>query len=101
MATTDLYRSHQAAEAAWRADDMNLELLRTSDAAYAALMAATKTAREQWEAIPASDAKSSAENNAYDTEGTAEDQLRWFEVAIMTYNMNIDGGDFNADGSYR
>jgi hypothetical protein len=88
--TTDIFQAHAAAEAAYQADDMNISLLNASDAAFAAYMKATATARDEWNALPKGDAKDSAETNAEDTEGTDVDQLYWYEIAIRTYEMIKD-----------
>lgn len=98
MATTDLYRAMIETEAAWSADAMNLDLLRAADAAFSAHLAAEGAARDRWDAIPAGDAKDSAEQNAYDTEDTGADALRWYEIALRTYEMNVDTGAFPAAG---
>lgn len=88
--TTDLYRAHVAADAAWQADELNLDLLNASDAAFAAYMAAVAEARRAWEALPDCDAKWSAETNAYDTEGTDIDELHWLQIAIRTFDIILE-----------
>jgi hypothetical protein len=89
MATTDLYQTCIEADAAFHADDLNLDKLRVSDAAFAAYQMAIKAARAEWYALPGGDLKDSAETNAHDTEGTEIDELYWFEIAIRTYEMGI------------
>jgi hypothetical protein len=89
---TELYRAHLAAEAAAdaaRASTAPIDMLplgQACDRAWAAYMAAVKAARLEWEALPKGDRKDCAEQNAYDTEDTDEDELRWFEVALATYD---------------
>jgi hypothetical protein len=86
--TTALFQAFTAADAAWNADELNLDLLRASDAAYAAYMAAVAATRAEWNAIPEGNGKFSAEINAHDTEGTDIDELFWLEIAIRTYEIN-------------
>ena len=87
MNTTDIYRAHVEAEAAYQADDLNLDLMHAANAAYRAYLAAVSQARAIWVALPEGDAKFSAETNAEDTEGCAEDELLWLEIAIRTFEM--------------
>jgi hypothetical protein len=96
---TNLYQVHLAAEAAMIASDYTLESCQVADTAYAAYRTAVVAARTAWLAISSSDAKSSAETNAEDTEGTAVDELRWLEVALATYRMNLESGDYTAEGA--
>ena len=87
--TTALYQIHVAAEAAMIAADYELiTACQVADRAYAAYVAAVSAARAEWNALPVGERKDSAEQNAYDTEGCDEDELRWFEIAISTYEMN-------------
>jgi hypothetical protein len=92
METTELFARHQATEAAYQADDMNLDLMRAADKAYAAFMAGVEKARKEWDALPKGHAKDSAEQNAFDTEGTDVDELYWFVIAIRTYEINVNDG---------
>ena len=73
-------------------------LFGAADKAFAAYVKAEGEAQARWYAIPDSAAKDSAYDNAYDTEGTLN-LLYWFQIALSTYAMNIDGGDYAADGS--
>lgn len=86
--TTELFQTMTAAEDAFAADDMNLDKLNAADAAFAAYHTELAKRRAEWNALPAGDRKDSAEQNAFDTEGTAVDQLRWFEIAIGTFDMD-------------
>jgi len=86
--TTELHQKVLDTDAAWKADEMNLDKLHASDKAFADYMAAMAAARKVWMALPAGDAKDSAETNADDTEGCAEDELFWLEIAIRTFEMN-------------
>lgn len=83
--TTELYQAYTKAEAAWNAAEMDLDLLWAADAAYKAYSAELIAARDEWAALRDSEAKSSATTNAYDTEGTDEDELYWFQIALSTY----------------
>lgn len=96
---TTLFARMNAADAAFRADDMNLDLLHVLEAAEKAYFAELAIWRARWTEIPTSDAKYSAETNAEDSEGTAEDELRYLQIAVRTYEMNIDAGYYNPDGS--
>lgn len=87
MNTTALYNSMIEANAAFAADELNLEKLRVLEAAETAYYAAVAAKRAEWNARPTGDRKDSAEQNAVDTEGCEIDQLRWYEVALMTYNL--------------
>jgi hypothetical protein len=93
MTTTELFQTYQAAEAAsnaaHEADAPDaIALGQVSDRAFAAWRAAVAEARTIWQSFPAGARKSSAETNAEDTEGCAEDELRWFDIAIRTYEMD-------------
>ena len=92
--TTKLFQAHQAAEAAMQEGDYAIELQYAADRAFAAWIDAVKAARAEWMALPEGPAKFSAETNAEDTEGCAEDELRWFQIALATYEMNINDKDF-------
>ncbi len=87
MNTTELYQKMIATEAAFTADDRNLDKMHAADAAFKAYHDARIAARNEWNALPAGDAKDSAETNAFDTEGCLEDELRWFQIAIGTWEM--------------
>ena len=87
MATTDLFETLKTAEAAWNADDLNLDLLYALEFAERAYGDAVAARRAKWNALPAGDTKSSAEENANDTEDCRFDRLRWFEVAICGYYL--------------
>lgn len=87
--TADLFQKMIEAKTAWEADDMNLSKLSALEEAEVAFFAALKIAREKYEALPEGWAKDSAEQNAFDTEDTNVDELRWFEIALATYEMNI------------
>ena len=99
MNTTELFRKMNEADAAWDADQMNLDLLRASDEAYAAYWRAHREAFDEWEAIPDCDAKYNAAINANDTEGCEEDPLRWSEIAMRSYIMLLDSGEYDANGN--
>src|SRR5262249_30863720 len=90
--TTELYQQREAAEAAFNAAcdageafDRIMALMHAADAATEAYEAARSAVIIQWTALPAGYRKDSAEQNAYDTEGTDVDALRWHEIALMTY----------------
>jgi hypothetical protein len=95
----DLFNAMNAAEAAMIASDYDLDLCKVADKAREDFYAKMKTLRDAWNAIPNSDAKGSAIDSAYDTEGTDENELLWLDIAARTYEMNIDCGYYNADGS--
>jgi hypothetical protein len=83
--TTELFQTMKTAEAAFNADDMNtakLDVLETAEKAY---FAKVTELRAKWAALPEDERKDSAEQNAHDTEDTAVDQLRWYEIALSTY----------------
>lgn len=86
-----LFQAHQAAQAAFDADG-TLLTLPALEAAERAFFAALAAASAEWNAIPEGAAKSSAETNAYDTEGTDENELYWLDIAIRTYAMTPEGG---------
>lgn len=87
MATTELYEILCTAEAAWNADALDLDLLNAYEAAERAYGDACAAKRAEWNALPACDEKSSAEQNADDTEDCELDRLRWLEVAIAGYYL--------------
>lgn len=87
--TTALYQTYMAAEAAFVADELSIAKMDVADAAFAAYGKAKDAARRKWEALPEGDAKDSAEQNAHDTEGCFEDKLRWYEIALGTYEEMI------------
>lgn len=84
---TELHIAMTAAEAAWRADDMNLDKLHSYEAAERAWNAAVAAKRAEWNALPEGDQKSSAHENADDTEGTFEDELYWLQIAVRSYDV--------------
>lgn len=92
--TTDLYRQMLATESAWGASKMDLAKLNSADVASALYVSAVGAARKEWKAVPEGEAKDSAENNAFDTEGCREDALRWYQIAAATYQMNVDSGEY-------
>lgn len=83
--TTELFQTMKAAELAFNADDMNTEKLDVLEVAERAYFAEVAKRRAEWDALPAGERKDSAEQNAFDTEGTNVDQLRWLEIALGTY----------------
>lgn len=82
----DIATTRDNLEAAWRADDCNLDKLNAYEAAERAWEARRSELRAQWNALPQNEAKDSAEDNANDSEGT-EDELVWLEVAIRGYYL--------------
>ncbi len=84
---TELYNTMIAAIHAHQADDMNVDKLNALEAAEAAYYGKRAELRAQWNAIPESDNKASAEENANDTEGTDIDTLYWFEIALRSYEL--------------
>ena len=87
MATTELYEVLRAAEKAYNENDLSLDLLNAYETAERAYYAAVYAKEAEWKALPASDTKSSAEENADDTEDCEFDRLRWLEVAICGYYL--------------
>lgn len=62
------------------------------DAAFAAYLKANSAASKQWDAIPDSEAKDSAHNNADEMMHSeklimAADSLGWFRAAISSYEL--------------
>lgn len=88
MTTTALFQAYAAAEAAMIAADYSPASQDAADKAHVAWVQAIGAARAEWKALPAGDRKDSAEQNAHDTEGCDVDELRWFEIALMTYELN-------------
>lgn len=84
--TTDLFQRVQAAEAAFALNN-DLVVLHKLEDAERAYYDAVAAARAEWNVLPAGDRKDSAEQNAYDTEGCDVDELRWFEIAIMSFGL--------------
>ena len=87
MATTELYEALCKAEKAFNENDLSLDLLNAYEAAERAYGDAVAAKRAEWNTLPASDDKSSAEENADDTEDCELDRLRWLEVAIAGYYL--------------
>ena len=85
MATTELFQIMKTAEIAFNADDMNTAKLDVLEAAEKAYFVVLSKRAAEWAALPAGERKDSAEQNAHDTEDTAIDQLRWYEIALGTY----------------
>lgn len=83
--SNELFARKNALEAAWLSDDLNLDKLNAYEQAEREYLSAVAAARAEWNALPSGDLKMSAEENAYDTEGTAEDELFWIQVAIRSY----------------
>jgi len=88
METTALYNDMKNAEAAEIANDYAIPFQNAALKAIHAYYAAVDDKRVLWNALPEDDRKASAEENANDSEGTAIDLLRWYEVALMTYELN-------------
>lgn len=86
--TTELYQKHIAAEKAMIEGNYELGLCDVADKAFAAYLGKIAELRAKWRAIPDGERKWSAEQNAIDTEDTDIDELRWLEVALMTYDLN-------------
>lgn len=86
--TTELFQAMNTAEAAWNANELNIELLHAYEATERAYFGKIAELRKIWDTLPDGERKDSAITNAYDTEGTEADELRWFEIALMTYELN-------------
>jgi len=86
---TTLLQEMKAAEAKFEAEE-GVDHLDALEAAERAYFGAIQAKREIWEAIPEGADKDDAEINANETEGTREDRLFWFEVAIETYKLTQD-----------
>lgn len=95
MVTTELFQKVVATEAAFTQSVKDsqigagdLQLMKIADEAFAEYVAAVSIARAKWDGVPSGDAKDSAEQNANDTEDTDVDQLRWYEIALMTWEVS-------------
>ena len=91
--TTALFQAlHGRPRAGFDADELNLGALQALEAAERAFYGALGAAHAEWLALPEGGAKASAEQNAWDTEGTDEDELYWLQIALATYAMTPEGG---------
>lgn len=87
MNTTQLYRKVIAADEAFKADDTNLEKLRALESIESEYYSAIVALRNRWSETPKGERRDSAEQNAIDTEGCEVDQLRLYEIALMSYDL--------------
>jgi len=85
--TTDSFKRLKAAEDKFMADQTseNLIALEKEEKIYFGF----RNAKEEiWTKIPDSPRKDDARINANDTEGTSEDDLFWYQIALDTYYGN-------------
>lgn len=85
MAVTELYQKMIDAEKAEKEADYAVPEQNAYLALYEEYWFAVGKKRKEWNAIPQSEEKDGAEENANDTEDTDVDKLRWFEIAFATY----------------
>lgn len=90
MTTTELYQAMHAAKQ--KEEDCDYSILKLTHAAIDAENAwgaALQIARMTFEALPANKAADSAITNANETEDCDVDKLRWYEIALLTYDEMI------------
>lgn len=81
------YSAMVEAQAKFDADPLSLDALRDLESAEALYNAWVAARRAEWDEIPASGRKDSAEENANETEGCRDDRLRWYEIALGSYEL--------------
>lgn len=87
MMFSKFYSALTEAQAKFDADPLSLDALKELESAEALYNAWVAGRRAEWDAIPESDRKASAEENANETEGCMSDRLRWYEIAIGSYEI--------------
>lgn len=85
MTVTALYQKMIAAEQAEKAADFALPEQKLYLALYEEYWCTVGKKRAEWKALPNSEEKDRAEENADETEDTNVDKLRWYEIAFATY----------------
>lgn len=69
------------------------EALREFERAELDYWAAVREAMGAWDALPHGERKAAAEDRAHSIEGTDDDKLRWYEIAVASFHLLTPGNE--------
>ena len=82
---TEEFLAMKLAEQTFHSNPMDLDALASLEAAEKVYFGKLGKLLAEWKAVPDSLDKMSAEQNASETEGCADDELKWVRIALATY----------------